>query len=132
MKCKQFTTYAANGEAIQDEKEIKITMEADEASHLESGVLNIYPDITFQRIDDFGGAMTETSAYLFTKMDAATRKAALREFFGEEGNHFKYLRVHMDSCDFSLEEYAAVEDPMTDPELKSFSLKRTKCIFCLY
>lgn len=124
MQCKQFTTYAANGEAIQDEKEITVTREADEASHLESGVLNIYPDITYQKIDGFGGAMTETSAFLLAKMDASMRKAALEEFFGEEGSQFKFLRVHMDSCDFSLDEYTAVEDPMADPELNTFSLKR--------
>lgn len=72
------------------------------------------------------GAMTESSAYLLSKMDAKTRRAALEEFFGENGNHLKFLRVHMDSCDYSLDEYTAVEDPMEDPELNTFSLKRDR------
>lgn len=126
MKCKQITTFSANGKAYPQTVEIPVTNEADEPRHLESGVLNLYPEITFQTIEGFGGAMTETSAYLFSKMDAATRKAALAEFFGENGSHVKFVRVHMDSCDYSLEEYTAVEDPMGDPEFKTFSLGRDK------
>ena len=30
----------------------------------------------------------------------------------------------MDSCDYSLEEYTAVEDPIADPDFETFSLKR--------
>lgn len=59
-------------------------------------------------------------------MDAKTRKAALEEYFGENGNHTRFIRVHMDSCDFSLEEYVAVEDPIADPELTTFSIKRDR------
>lgn len=59
-------------------------------------------------------------------MDAKTRKAVLEEYFGENGNHTRFIRVHMDSCDFSLEEYAAVEDPIADPELTTFSIKRDR------
>lgn len=43
---------------------------------------------------------------------------------GLSGNHTRFVRVHMNSCDFSLEEYAAVEDPIADPELTTFSIKR--------
>ena len=92
MQCKQFTTFSANGLAYPVEKEIPVTLEADEPRHLESGVLNIYPDITYQTIEGFGGAMTETSAYLFSKMGAATRKAALEEYFGEHGNHVRFIK----------------------------------------
>ncbi len=126
MECKQITTFSANGIAYPKQYEIPVTHEVDEPTHLESDVLNLYPDITFQTIEGFGGAMTEASAYLLSKMDEGTRRAALKEYFGAQGNHVKFLRVHMDSCDFSLEEYAAVEDPIADPELNTFSLKRDK------
>lgn len=126
MQCQQITTFSANGKAYPEITQIPVTAEADEPRHLESGVLNIYPEITYQTIEGFGGAMTETSAYLFSQMDAATRKEALKAFFGENGNHMKFLRVHMDSCDYSLEEYTAVDDPMADPDFETFSLKRDK------
>ncbi len=126
MQCEQIITYSANGKAYPESFTIPVTAEADEPRHLESGVLNIYPDITYQTIEGFGGAMTETSAWLFSQMDEATRHEALKAFFGEHGNHMKFLRVHMDSCDYSLEEYTAVDDPMADPDFETFSLKRDK------
>lgn len=126
MNCKKITTFTVNGKAYPEICEIPVTKEADEPTHLESGVLNLYPDITFQEIEGFGGAMTESSSYLFSQMDEKTRKAALEEYFGKDGNHTRFVRVHMDSCDFSLEEYAAVEDPIADPELTTFSIKRDR------
>lgn len=124
MKCTQYITFHANGKAYPEVQELPVTLEADEARHLESGVLNVYPQITYQTIEGFGGAMTETTAYLLAKMDPATRRAALEEFFGENGSHMKFIRIPLDSCDYSIEEYQAVEDPIADPELATFSMER--------
>lgn len=126
MEAKQFTTFSVNGKTYPMEYTIPITSEADEPTHLESGVLNVYPDITFQEIEGFGGAMTETTAYLLSKMDADTRRSFLEEHFGENGQHLKFIRIHMDSCDFSLDEYQAVEDPIADPELSTFNIDRDR------
>lgn len=126
MKCRQITTFAAGGRAYPEVRELPATNEADEPRHLESGVLNLYPKICFQEIEGFGGAMTETSAYAFSRMDADTRKAALAELFGPEGNRLSLIRTHMDSCDFSLSGYTAVADPMQDPEFETFSLERDR------
>ncbi len=124
MICQQITTFSANGLPYEHKKILPVTLEADEARHLESGVINVYPGISYQTIDGFGGAMTETSAYLFSKMSAQTRQEAMGKFFGPGSNGLTLIRVPIDSCDYSLEEYQAVEDPISDPELKSFSLKR--------
>ncbi len=107
-------------------KEVPVTLESEEPRHLESGVVNIYPDIEYQTIEGFGGAMTETSAYLLSKMAPEVRKSLLQSYFSRGGHNLKFVRVHLDSCDYSLEEYQAVEDPMADPELKTFSIKRDK------
>ena len=50
MNCKQITTFTVNGMAYPEICEIPVTKEADEPSHLESGVLNLYPEITFQEM----------------------------------------------------------------------------------
>ena len=126
MNCKQITTYVAGHTTLAKEQELPVTWEADEAHHLESGVLNLYPELTFQTLDGFGGAMTESSAYLLSQMDADTRRKALEEYFGPQGNHYHFIRVHMDSCDFSLEEYQAVADPIADPELTTFQIDRDR------
>lgn len=126
MNAKQITTFAVNGTTVSKENVIPITLEADEAKHLESNVLNLYPDITLQNIDGFGGAMTETTAYLLSKMDAATRRTFLEEHFGPNGQHYKFIRMHIDSCDYSLDEYSAVEDPIADPNFTTFSIDRDR------
>ena len=123
-QCKQITTYAANGKGYTYSKDINITRESDEEYHIESGVINIYPEVEYNELEGFGCAMTETSAYLLSKMEPATRREALKKFFTREGNNIRFVRVSIDSCDYSLEEYQAVPDPVSDPEFKTFSLKR--------
>ena len=36
------------------------------------------------------------------------------------------VRIHIDSCDYSLDEYQAVADPIRDPELETFSISQDK------
>ncbi|ADU29101.1 glycoside hydrolase family 30 protein [Evansella cellulosilytica] len=126
MKAKQITTYSANGKTYPDTYEIPVTLEEDELFHLESGVLNIYPDITYQKIEGFGGSITESVAYLLQKMDEETSDTLLKDCFSTEGNRLKFLRMHMDSCDYSLEQYTAVADPIADPNLETFTIERDK------
>lgn len=126
MKAKQITTYAVNGKAIVEECTLPVTLEADEPRHLESNVINIYPDLTYQEIEGFGGALTDTVGFLYSKMNEADRKQLLEDHFGKDGQHYKFLRMHMDSCDYSLEEYQAVTDPVADPNLTTFSIERDR------
>jgi len=123
MKCTQHTTFSANGTAYRQSRELVFTAEADEPRYLESGLLNLYPDITYQTVEGFGAAMTGTSAYLLAKMDRETRRKALEAWFAPDGCNLRFVRMSLDSCDYSLTEYQAVEDPLADPELATFSLK---------
>ena len=126
MNAKQITTYAVNGKPVVETTQIPITLEADEPRHLESGVINLHPDITYQEIEGFGGAITDTVGYLYSKMTEENKKAFLQDYFGPNGHHYRFIRMHMDSCDYSLEEYQAVEDPIADPEFATFTLDRDR------
>ena len=126
MNAKQITTYAIGGKAIVEERILSVTSEADEAKHLESNVINLYPDLTFQEIEGFGGALTDTVGYLYSKMNETDKKQFLEDHFGKDGQHYRFIRMHMDSCDYSLEEYQAVVDPIADPELTTFSIERDR------
>lgn len=126
MNAKQITTYAIGGKAIVEERILSVTSEADEAKHLESNVINLYPDLTFQEIEGFGGALTDTVGYLYSKMNETDKKQFLEDHFGKDGQHYRFIRMHMDSCDYSLEEYQAVADPIADPELTTFSIERDR------
>lgn len=126
MEAKQFITYAVNGRAIAEERTLPVTPEADEAKHLESNVINLYPDLTYQEIEGFGGALTDTVGYLYSKMTEADKKQFLEDHFGENGQRYRFLRMHMDSCDYSLEEYQAVADPIADSDFTTFSIERDR------
>ena len=126
MKAKQIITYATGSRVIVEETALPVTSEADEPKHLESGVINLYPDLTFQEIEGFGGALTDTVGYLYSKMNENDRKQFLEDHFGKDGQHYRFIRMHMDSCDYSLEEYQAVADPVADPALTTFSIERDR------
>ena len=126
MKGYQSTVFCADGEAIVKKKILSVTREADEAAHLESGVINVYPQMEYQVIEGFGAAITEASAYLLSTLDPDIRKKFLKEFFGEEGSKYRFVRTHIDSCDFALSEYQAVENPVADPEFTSFTIDRDR------
>lgn len=46
------------------EKELIFT--ADDGT--ENEVINLYPSVTYQRMEGFGGAITDASGYVFSKM----------------------------------------------------------------
>lgn len=124
MQVRQITTYHMKGKAYTCEKEFPMEPEMTKEAMTESNVVNLYPEFLFQTIEGFGGAMTESSAYLLSQMDQNTQEKALREYFGTEGNHIRFVRVPIDSCDYSLEEYQAVGNPLEDPELDTFTIER--------
>ncbi|MCD7763406.1 MAG: glycoside hydrolase [Lachnospiraceae bacterium] len=126
MSVRQIITHAISGRTLTEEISLTTTLEKDEAKHLESGVINLYPDLVFQEIDGFGGALTDSVGYLYSTMSPEDKKQFLESYFGESGLQYRFLRMHMDSCDFSLEEYQAVEDPLVDPELSTFSIERDR------
>lgn len=84
--------------------------------------ITLNPEQTFQKITGFGGAFTESSAYLLNKLSKANRDTILKAYFSKEGANYSLTRTHMNSCDFSLDQYsyAAVEDDMT---LEHFSIE---------
>ncbi len=90
---------------------------------VENNVVNLYPEVEYQTILGFGGAVTEAAGYAFSKLTKENQAKALELYFGEEGNCYHLMRTHIDSCDFSLGTYAAMNDP-EDTELKSFTLAR--------
>jgi glucosylceramidase len=80
----------------------------------------------FQTMLGFGGAFTESAAVTWQKLSAARREEMLRAYFADgDGHGYAMCRVHMNSCDFSLGNYAHVETP-GDTELRSFSIARDR------
>lgn len=90
---------------------------------VEMQVVNLYPEVEYQLFEGFGGAITEAAASTFYMMGKENQKKILEAYFGSTGLRYNLVRTHIDSCDFSVGQYAALNDP-TDTEFNSFSLER--------
>ena len=87
--------------------------------------IKLLPNDTYQTITGFGGAFTESSAYLLNKLSKENRKKIIDAYFSQEGANYSLTRTHMNSCDFSLSNYSytPVEG---DKELKHFTIDEDK------
>ncbi|MBQ6886380.1 MAG: glucosylceramidase [Lachnospiraceae bacterium] len=83
-------------------------------------VVNVYPEVTYQKVRGFGGAFTEAAAHNYAGMSDEKKKELTTAYFGEEGLRYNLGRVHMNSCDFALGNYTYVEEG--DADLKTFSI----------
>lgn len=84
--------------------------------------LTLRPDQKFQTITGFGGAFTESSAYLLNRLSKENRQKIIDAYFGEEGANYSLTRTHMNSCDFSISNYSysPVEG---DKDLEHFTIE---------
>lgn len=91
----------------------------------DKGKIKLFPDTTFQTISGFGGAFTESSAYLLNQLSRKNRSKILQAYFGNDGAQYSLTRTHMNSCDFSLNNYsyASVEG---DVNLEHFSIEEDR------
>ena len=87
--------------------------------------ITIEPNNQRQEILGFGGSFTEASSSIYKELDKEKKEEIIESCFGENGNKYSMARTHINSCDFSLGNYAHVEDE-NDLELKTFSLERNK------
>jgi glucosylceramidase len=84
--------------------------------------IKLLPEQKFQTITGFGGAFTESSAYLLNKLGKENRRKIIDAYFSEDGANYSLTRTHMNSCDFSLSNYSYT--PIEgDKELNHFSIK---------
>lgn len=74
---------------------------------VENEVLNLYPAVRFQQFWGFGGAVTDSAAYIYSQMSREQKQEVLRTYFDPEQMGYRMVRVPIDSCDFSLEHFEA-------------------------
>jgi glucosylceramidase len=113
------TTYENNQKRVL----IQELTSVQEEKGVENQVINLYPEIEYQTLLGFGGAITEAAGYAFSKLGKENKEKVLNYYFGEEGIHYTMIRSHIDSCDFSLGVYSAMDD-FEDEDMKSFTLQR--------
>ncbi|WP_400074913.1 glycoside hydrolase family 30 beta sandwich domain-containing protein [Winogradskyella sp. R77965] len=103
----------------------RLTLVTDFAVSEDTSTITLNPEKKYQTITGFGGAFTESSAYLLNKLSEKNRGKIIEAYFGESGAAYSLTRTHMNSCDFSLGQYsyAPVEG---DTELEHFTIEEDK------
>lgn len=122
MTLKYYTELAGSG---YDNSFSQTVQFHEDKTEVETQVINLYPELTYETFEGFGGAVTEASGYVYMLMNEKQRKEVVETYFSKDKMNYRLVRIHMDSCDFCLDTYEAVSDPQ-DKELKSFSFERTE------
>lgn len=101
----------------------KLTLIAPSTSSKEfDSKIILKPEVQHQKITGFGGAFTESSAYLLNQVSKGKREEILNAYFSDEGAKYSLTRTHMNSCDFSLSQYSYA--PISgDTALLNFSIE---------
>jgi glucosylceramidase len=96
-----------------------LTFVSDDGSTMST--INVYSGTNYQKILGFGGAFTESSAYVLGKMSSAKRNEVLNAYFSPNGSNYSLMRTHINSCDFSLNNYS-YDDVSGDYNLTNFNI----------
>lgn len=82
------TSYKEN-EKICTEKEMELIPDGGE----ENCLLNIYPSVTYQTFEGFGGALTESAGYIYGQMKQEQKEQMLQEYFLPEQMGYCMVRI---------------------------------------
>ncbi|WP_336772420.1 S-layer homology domain-containing protein [Paenibacillus sp. MMO-58] len=88
--------------------------------------IDVDENTKYQTIDGFGGALTDSSAYVISQMDSQAKDVLMNKLFSREGDGvgFSYMRLPMGASDFATSIYTYDDMPKgeTDPNLEHFSV----------
>lgn len=115
-------TLTAQGQAATLSPQAALPL-ADAAPH---GLPTVWVDASrrFQAVLGFGAAFTEAAAVTWQALPPEQQREFMNACFSRQGGHgYTLCRVHMNSCDFALGNYAHVEQA-DDFGLNSFSIAR--------
>ena len=88
----------------------------------ESQLINLYPEITYQTMIGFGGAITESAGYAFSKLPINKQDSLINEYFSKDGLNYSLARLPIGSCDFSIKSYSYA----SKRNLSDFSIEKDK------
>jgi glucosylceramidase len=89
----------------------------------DADALKLRPAETFQEMVGFGGALTESSAWVLAQLPPEKRLEVIRRYYDpQEGIGYTLARTHINSCDFSLNIWSLAEVP-GDYDLHHFTLE---------
>lgn len=92
------------------------------SENIENQVINIYPQITYNKLIGFGASLTEATGYALSETNLSTYNEILSEYFSKNGFTYNLCRLPIGSCDFSKSSYAYSKKE----DLSDFSIEDDK------
>lgn len=91
---------------------------------IESANVLVDDNISYQQIEGFGAAITDSSAYLLYSLPEPIRSNTLQQLFGSNGAEISMIRVPISASDFALYNYTYDDMPVgsSDPTLSNFTI----------
>ncbi len=89
-------------------------------------VVNVFPELTGQTIEGFGGAVTEAAVYSAGSLSEEMHAEVLKSCYGEEGLRYNLARLPIHSCDFALGNYTYVQEG--DEDLSTFDISHDRLL----
>ena len=89
---------------------------------LQNEIINIYPEISYQAIIGFGGALTEAACSSFKKLSEEKQNMLLNECFSLNGLNYSICRLRIGSSDFGSTSYSY----SSKPDLSDFNIEKDK------
>lgn len=121
MLLELFTTTYENKKRCLKKEMREFSQDAERENEL----INLYPQMRYQTMEGFGGAITDSAGYMFSLLSDAQRKELVDNYFSPERMKYRFVRIPIDSCDFSLGHYEADADPK-DTDFAQFSFARVE------
>lgn len=81
----------------------------------------VNPNKTFQSYMGIGGAITDASAEVFSKLSPPIQSQFMDAYFGEGGINYNIVRTSIHSCDFGLGSHTYIEEG--DSALTTFDIE---------
>lgn len=91
----------------------------------ENQLINLYPEIQYQEMEGFGGAITDAVGHVYSLMREEQKKEMIHKYFSKENMKYNMVRIPIDSCDFSVSHYEA-DSVEQDENFDKFSFERVE------
>ena len=121
MNLTYFSTVYEKDQPVQTVQKIPFSDDGGQEEQL----INLYPHVTYQAMEGFGGAITDSAAYVYSLMDGSQKQQLMEAYFGADAMRYRFVRIPIDSCDFSLNHYEA-DGEEADEKLEHFSFERVE------
>lgn len=84
----------------------------------------VNPNKSFQEFLGIGGAITDASAEVFSKLSSDKQEELLNAYYSEQGINYNIIRTSIHSSDFGMGSHTYIEEG--DKALKTFSIAKDK------